>query len=351
MEASYAKYKDKIALFAINNYTSDNDNDVINFKKTFHYVYGDFATLRATLKDNNSPVKALGLAISYEGFSESKINDAFASLLAEINAADDKSALAIAMAEYIEAALAAEKDSRVKTALSGFAASLKAVDANDANALADVFATANSELIDSFGLDLPMAKDANHIETKFAITGNPVTIVIDRYGMVSFMHTGAIPNEKYFDALFNFYTLPDYKQEIFSDISQLTPTVKPTETMPSQEELEAVLNNGEINVKYEAETDSSDAEYAWPFVITTKDGYDCIKPSNFDQDTSYAAMHAKVTLKAGEAFVFDYLSSSEQGYDILYVLVEGKGKGDFSDTAYRIRWSGFQGRKCRRILS
>lgn len=323
MEASYAKYKDKIALFAINNHTDDNDNDVINFKKTFHYVFGDFSALRSALKDDESPLKALGTAISYEMFSEAKIQEAFDSLLSDIEASDDKAATATAMAEYLSAVLLTEKDSRVKTALGNFASALKTADVNDSVSLATVFTNAKNELVDSFGLDLPMAKDLNRLETKFAITGNPVTIVIDRYGMISFMHTGAIPNEKYFDALFNFYTLPDaeYKQEIFSDISQLTPTVKPTVPMPSDEELKNALNNGEIDVKYEGEEKD---EYAWPFVITQKGDFTCIKPANFDEDTSYAALHATVNLKKGEAFVFDYLSSSEQGYDILYVLVDGK---------------------------
>ncbi len=324
MEASYAKYKDKIALFAINNHTDDNDNDVVNFKKTFHYVFGDFANLRSALKDDESPVKALGIAISYEVLSETRIGEGFDSLLADINASSDKNAAADAMADYIELVLANEDDSRVKTALEGFAKALKDVDTADEAALNKVFDDAEKSLIDSFSLDLPMAKDANHLENKFPISGNPVTIVIDRYGMISFMHTGAIPNEKYFDALFNYYTVVDYEQSIFSDISQLTPTVKPNVEMPSQEELAGVLNNGTIDVTYEAETESSDAEYAWPFVITTKDGVSCIKPSNFDQDTSFAALHAKVSLKKDEAFVFDYFSSSELGYDILYVLVDGK---------------------------
>lgn len=324
MEASYAKYKDKVALFALNNNTDDNDNDVVTFKKTFYYAFGEYATLRAALKTKDSPVKALGDAISYEVYSETKIAEAFDSLLLDVLDATDKNAVADAMAEAIETAIASEKDSKLKTALANFAKALKDADTNDEAALNSVFENAEEELIASFALDLPMAKDNNHIESKFAITGNPVTIVIDRYGMISFMHTGAIPNEKYFDALFNYYTVPDYKQAIFSDISQLTPTVKPNVEMPSQEELEATLNNGEIDVTYEAETNSSDAEYAWPFVITTKNNVNCIKPSNFDQDTSFAALHAKVNLKAGEAFVFDYFASSEYGYDVLYVLVDGK---------------------------
>ena len=125
-----------------------------------------------------------------------------------------------------------------------------------------------------------MVKDDNHIENAFNVPGNPVTIVIDRYGMISFMHTGAIPNEKYFDALFNYYTIPDYQQALFSDISQLSPTVKPDAIAPSADEYSNTLAGGNEAILFYPETESSDAEYSWPFVITTKDGVETIPTVN-----------------------------------------------------------------------
>ena len=180
-----------------------------------------------------------------------------------------------------------------------------------------------------YPLDIPMAKDTAGVENAFNVPGNPVTIVIDRYGMISFYHTGAIPSEKYFQLLFEHYTADDYKQGIYRDISELVPAVKPGENdkMPSSEEVGAAVNNGDIKVTYTPEIGTADAEYSWPFKLTEKNGISCIAPANKDLDSSYAIMHAKVELKAGEAFLFDYFSSTQNsntGADILYVLVDGK---------------------------
>ena len=325
MEASYAKYKDQIALFALNGKLGgDSASSVASFQTAFHYAYGDFTTLRTSLIQNEL-TKAIGTGISYDVLDKSKINKGFDDTLTDILAADDKGAQAIAIAEAIEAAILQEDKTALKQALADFAADLKEVDANDESALSAVFTAAKANVYDSFALKLPMTKDENDIESCFNITGNPVTIVIDRYGMISFMHQGGIPNEKYFDALFNYYTVRDYEQALFNGIGELTPTEKPNvEKIPTNEEYNAALNSNGANIEFTPETGTNDAEYSWPFVVTEKNGVTAVKPSNYDKDTSYAILHAKVELKAGEAIMFDYFSSSQADYDVLYVLVDGK---------------------------
>jgi uncharacterized protein YihD (DUF1040 family) len=93
--------------------------------------------------------------------------------------------------------------------------------------------------------------------------------------------------------------------------------------MPSSEEIGAVINNGDIEVTYRAEADD---EYCWPFVITEKNGQQCIKSSNSLIEASYSIIYADVTLKAGESVGFDYLISSERGSDVLHVIVNETGK-------------------------
>ncbi len=171
------------------------------------------------------------------------------------------------------------------------------------------------------GLELafPMAKDTAGVEDAFNVPGNPVSVVIDRYGMISLMHVGAI-SERQFDNMFAHYSADNYTQAIYNDVTELVPRLKPDVEMPSTEELSAVLNQGNFNVTYSPETEANDAEYSWPFKITEKNGEACIFPANSKIDNSFSTLHAKVELKAGEAFVFDYLSSTA---DILYVLVDG----------------------------
>lgn len=329
MEASYAKYSDRVALFALNGKLGgDNETAVSNFKSAFYAKFGSYNAICDELKKDDS-LKALAATlvtnpnISLNSFDKTKIETELDNLLASIKNTGDVSAAAKTLAQSIETAIADADDNKLRAALANFVTELNEASTDNIDA---IFANAKAGIVGAFGLDLPMLKDANDIESAFGINGNPVTIVIDRYGMISFMHSGAVPSEKYFDMLFEYYIQTDenYKQNIFNDITELTPTDKPTEEMPPQDALDKVLGTTNSGIIYSPEKDSSDAEYAWPFIVTSKDGVACIKPSNFDKDSSFAILHASVTLKAGEAFMFDYFASTEQGYDILYVLVNNK---------------------------
>ena len=150
--------------------------------------------------------------------------------------------------------------------------------------------------------------------------GYPTSVFIDRYGMIAAIEQGGIVNEKVFTNAFDYFTSSNYKQAIVESIHALTPIEKPDIEMPTSDEISAVFDKGALDITYYPEQDPDDAEYSWPFVI---DG-DTIRPSNIDKDNSYATLYADVKLEAGEALVFDYYSSTQQGYDILYVLINGK---------------------------
>ncbi len=160
------------------------------------------------------------------------------------------------------------------------------------------------------------------IANAFGFTVAPISVMVDRYGMVSLIHQGEAKQTQ-FEYMFEHYASSNYRQGLYSAVTELVPKEKPNVSAPSSEEIAAVANKGEVNVEYLPELNSADAEYSWPFVVTEKDEVACIMPSNGLKKvhSSYAIMHAKVTLKAGEAFVFDFLS---EGTDTLYVLVDGK---------------------------
>ncbi len=176
-----------------------------------------------------------------------------------------------------------------------------------------------SDMPDGTKLSFPMGADVGIASDAFGLEGAPVSVMIDRYGMISLIHSGAI-SEAQFENMFAHYAASDYKQATYTDVTQLVPKEKPNVTMPSSDEIAAAVNSGSIKVTYAPELDSSDAEYSWPFMITTKNGVKCIAPANGNVDGSYAILHANVELKKDEAFVFDYYSS---GNDMLYVLVDG----------------------------
>ena len=180
-----------------------------------------------------------------------------------------------------------------------------------------------------YGYTFPMVKDNVGIYDACGFTVAPCTVIIDRYGMITVMEAGAILGTRYWTNLFEYLQSPDYDQRLLESIMQLSPTIKPDIEMESSEVIAGAINGeGELNVTYHPETKPGDAEYSWPFIVTTKNGVSCIKPSNTGIDSSYAIIYATVELKAGDALMFDYLSSTQSDdingyYDVLYVIVDG----------------------------
>lgn len=180
--------------------------------------------------------------------------------------------------------------------------------------------------IKSFQQDLqltfPMAECPTAWSNTFGITGYPTSIIIDRYGVICVVEAGAITSLRPFTCAFEHFTADNYQQKICQNgVSDLVTNVKPTYTMDTSENIGAAINKGDITVTYRPETEDANAEYIWPFIVTEKNGEKCVMPSNKGIENSYAIMYADVTLKAGQAFGFDYMASSEAQADILYVIV------------------------------
>lgn len=62
------------------------------------------------------------------------------------------------------------------------------------------------------GLGFPVALGDESWDYFFRYTGYPTTVVIDRYGMVAMIHTGAITNKETFINMFEYFTADDYSQ-------------------------------------------------------------------------------------------------------------------------------------------
>ena len=171
------------------------------------------------------------------------------------------------------------------------------------------------------GLSLDMAKGDVELYSAFGSSGYPTNVMIDRYGTICLVEVGGLPSEKPFRAVFEHFSADNYKQSLINSIDELTPAEKPNITAPDSDTVGGVLNSGDITVTYYPEKGTADAEYSWPFIVGEFGGNSVIKPSNAFKDSSYATIHADVTLKAGEAIAFDYFADTELGVDILYVLV------------------------------
>ena len=190
------------------------------------------------------------------------------------------------------------------------------------------------------GLSFPMAKDYTGMQNAFALEGYPTSVIVDRYGVICMIESGGIVDEAPFIAMFEHFTSENYEQKLIHSLEELTPAEKPNVSMPSSDEIAEVFNQGEITVTYRPETEDANAEMYWPFIISEKDGEQVIVPANSGKNGSFAIMYADVTMKAGEALAFDYWASSEQGVDLLYMLVDAKdiyqisGQSDTWNTCY-----------------
>ena len=157
----------------------------------------------------------------------------------------------------------------------------------------------------------------------------PISVFIDRAGVICCIEAGGLPSEQVWTNAFNHFNSADYKQKVVESIGDFSPIEKPNVTPPSFDEIDAALTGNyrdtgnKIQVTYRWETN----EYSWPFVIETVGNTTAVRPSNFNKDNSYAILYADVYLEAGDALVFDYLSSTQNnslGVDYMVMIVDGK---------------------------
>ena len=203
-----------------------------------------------------------------------------------------------------------------------------ALDPMDPNATVEGFKS-------TMGLTFPMAACQPTWSAAFSIQGYPTSIVVDRYGMICLIEAGGLTSSHPFISVFEAFSAEDYQQKIYSSLDEVVVRMKPDVTMPTSDEVAAVLNASDLAASYRAETDD---EYCWPFVIGEKNGEACLMSTNAKIEASYSIMYADVTLKAGQAIGFDYLISSEQGADILHVIVDDEPIYSISGVSTPEQW-------------
>ena len=72
-----------------------------------------------------------------------------------------------------------------------------------------------------FELTFPMAAVEEKWAEHMGLTAYPTTVVIDRYGIISYVHVGMITEVEEFNKLFAFFTADDYEQTVIRNISDI----------------------------------------------------------------------------------------------------------------------------------
>lgn len=71
------------------------------------------------------------------------------------------------------------------------------------------------------GLTFPMAKCDPAWETAMNLIAYPTTVVIDRYGVVSLIHTGSVTKAETFEDVFAYFTADDYEKGVVENLEDL----------------------------------------------------------------------------------------------------------------------------------
>ncbi len=175
---------------------------------------------------------------------------------------------------------------------------------------------------DSNKLTFNMAACPASWPNAFNVKGYPTSVVVDRYGVICLIEAGGLTSITPFNNLFGHFAGENYEQKLCpGGIADISVRPKPTQTMPSSDEMAAVLNNGELPVTY-SPSRGKDSEYSWPFILGEKNGEKVAYASNGGIDGSWSILTIDAQLKAGEALGLDYMVSTESNADILYVIVE-----------------------------
>lgn len=74
---------------------------------------------------------------------------------------------------------------------------------------------------EEMGLTFPVAQCSNSWESAMQLNAYPTTVVIDRYGMISFMHTGSITDTDAFADMFAYFTAEDYEHTVVENLEDL----------------------------------------------------------------------------------------------------------------------------------
>ena len=164
--------------------------------------------------------------------------------------------------------------------------------------------------------------------------GIPITAVIDRYGVVAHLETGALLTTKEFTDLFDKFLGDDYVSKVDQSSSsggssnpedgEDSSLVKPNVAAPQIPQVEEVLLNKQdgYNVQYTLSWDTD--EYSWPWIVKEDDENGAyLQNSNQYIHGSYAILYATFTAPANTAIAFDYIVSTEADADQLHVTLDG----------------------------
>ena len=81
--------------------------------------------------------------------------------------------------------------------------------------------TSVKDYASEMNLTMPVFSCGDEWATMFRVSAYPTTMVIDRYGMIAFTHTGSITDKETFTKIFSYFSSDDYVQGTYRNLSNI----------------------------------------------------------------------------------------------------------------------------------
>ena len=106
---------------------------------------------------------------------------------------------------------------------------------------------------DQYGLTMPMAMCSGQWFSALQASAYPTTVIIDRFGVVCLVETGAVDEEGVFEAAFEHFTADDYQQELLEGFSDLHVVEHPVGSEKNPYQANGGMEEFEVTVAGNAE--------------------------------------------------------------------------------------------------
>lgn len=180
-----------------------------------------------------------------------------------------------------------------------------------------------ADYVSEMGMTFPVGRDVADLSSLFRVTGIPTSIAIDRYGVISLIEVGSQDAKSNFERLFDVYIGDGYTESVTLDgIPGPKPTVDPIDP----ETLSAALNAEGGAIAFENPTGA----YDWPMKVMNKNDRSYAISTNKNVSNTTSMVNFTLEVNAGDVLAFDYLVSSEEGFDFLTLYRDGKAVKSFS---------------------
>ena len=164
----------------------------------------------------------------------------------------------------------------------------------------------------AMGLSIPMASDTFGITDLFVDYGFPTSVVIDRNGIICYMDCGAQSSTDSFLRLLSPFLDENY------DVSVLLTAIPriPMPDPPEETLLDALLNVPGGTLHF------TTPGGVWPWIPGPEGLY--AVSSNAGADDTLCMASAEIGASAGDALSFRLSTSTEEGYDLFGVIMDGE---------------------------